>query len=105
MENFEIKNKYLLDVLRSVKYNNSLDILLANGLDYFQIVKYIEQSIELGYVTDVSELSITSDGDKKIIELCGKFGSNKKFITPKTSDKIEKISKDSIYIPKKTTKL
>lgn len=105
MEEFKINNKYLFEVLRSIKYNSSLDVLLNNGLDYFQIVKYIEVLIKLGYVVNEKNLLITDLGDAKIVDLYNTFGSKKEFITPKLKAKIEKISKYSIYIPKNKTKL
>ncbi len=100
-----MKNLYLVKILSVVKYNRSLDELLADGLYYSQIALLINEAIENNYVEydDKYQLSMTEKGENAYSEAKKEVFSQDKsdWVLPDTSSRIEKIEINEVYLPRK----
>ena len=103
-----MKKTYLRLLLQIVKHNGSLESLVEQGLIYTQIVQLIEEAVENGYLCEEkSKLIVTDKGDKVIQRIRKQLREDglTQWISPKYEEKIDKLKKDDIYIPKKRLKL
>jgi hypothetical protein len=100
----DFKPVYILKILHIIYYQLSVDSLLDLGLEYSQIIKLLSYVIQERYVSDSEEgLILTSDG-LEIIKKLNKelYTSNPQaWILPLDENRIPKIDKFDIYLPKK----
>jgi len=98
------KPRYILAILHTIDHQLSSDGLFSIGLDYFQIAKLISEVLQEGWVKDTDAgLLLTDIGKSKLEELNKQiYPSNpKSWILPSEENRIPKMDKFDIYLPKK----
>lgn len=99
-----IKEEYLIVLLQIIKANGRIDSLLKKGLEYSQIVVYLQCAIDSKYAKiDNGILSITDEGLNKLASLNIRYNRYRQnsWISPLEQYRIEKLNKFDIYLPDK----
>lgn len=100
----EPKQLYILKLLHILKRNLDIDELIGLGLEYYQIAQILAYCIEKDFVKDSeSGLELTDVGEEQLEKLNQKvYPSNSKtWILPSEENRIPKIDKFDIYLPKR----
>ncbi len=100
----DFKPLYVLKMLHVVRHHLSVDELLNLGLEYYQIARLISELLQKEYVVDSDEgLSLTEMGLWKLEELNRQLnpGNTQNWILPSDENRISKIDKFDIYLPRK----
>jgi hypothetical protein len=97
-----MNDNLLLLFLQLIKKNGNVKSLLEHGYDYAQIsrnIKLLKNENYIEYLND--SLNITTKGENKIRQINNKFNrtGSERWISPQENFKIEKISKNDIYLP------
>ncbi|MFA7361975.1 MAG: hypothetical protein WC139_13165 [Candidatus Kapaibacterium sp.] len=97
-------NKFLILLLQIINGNGNISPLLKLGLTYSQIAEYTDYAIEKRYIsTKYKTLKLTKFGIDKIGKINKELyiNNSNKWISPQEEYRIEKISIEEIYIPRK----
>lgn len=100
----EIKKIYILKVLHTIHHRLSVDSIVELGLEYYQIAQILSDVIRDGLVEDTDDgLKLTERGAEKLTELGKQIYPNisKNWILPSEENRIPKIDKFGIYLPRK----
>jgi len=100
----EIKPLYILKMLHAVQHHLSVDGFLEIGLEYYQIAKIISELLQNGFIVDADDgLRLTELGVKKLEELNKRLNpaNSQNWILPSDENRIPKIDKFDLYLPKK----
>ncbi|WP_294293035.1 hypothetical protein [uncultured Chryseobacterium sp.] len=90
----------LLDI---IKKNGNVKKLIHNGLDFTEIADLTKKLIELDLISyEDKKVQISQKGEDIYLKLEKKYKikEKNKWIEEENNSKIEKISKDFIYLPK-----
>lgn len=100
-----IKDEFLILLLLIIKTNGKIDSLLKKGLQYSQIVEYLNYAIDNKYaiIDDSGHMHITDEGLGKLKSLNNKYKRyhQDSWISPLDQYRLEKMNKFDIYLPDK----
>ncbi|MCH5138169.1 hypothetical protein JMF89_13260 [Clostridiaceae bacterium UIB06] len=97
-----IRDEFLILLLQIIKTNGKIDSLLNKGLQYSQIVTYLNYAIDNKYaILDNGNVGITDEGLSKLKNLNIKYDRyhQNSWISPLDEYRIEKANKFDIYLP------
>lgn len=106
LEGTKISESHLVILLQLIYAGADVNVLLNKGLQYTQIAELIKEAIEKKLADETDEgLKITSLGLKKIKEGLenNRIKPKSDWISPLDEYKIEQLSVDAVYLPKKST--
>ena len=98
------KPLYVLRMLHIIHHHLGVDELHDLGLEYYQIAKLISDLLQKGFIIDTEGgLKLTEIGLQKLEELNSQFYPTniKSWVLPSEENKIEKINRFDIYLPRK----
>lgn len=90
-------------ILKLIKNDGNISLVLKQGYEYNQILGFIKELIEEKYfVLHGKKLQITNKGLKEIETLNSEFQRKgiERWIEPESNSKISKLSKNDIFLPK-----
>ena len=99
------KPTYVLRILHIIHHRLSTGDILTLGLEYSQIAELISEVLQEGYVKESEEvgLQLTESGIDLLLKLNKELYPNNSnaWILPSDENRIPKIGKFDIYLPKK----
>ena len=101
-DNKYYQDRLLFTILKVVKENGNIQILLDDNIDYFELSKILISLKQNGLIRDyLGELEITELGIKEInrIQKLMHFGNVEKLVVPEYKYFIEKQSPNEVYLP------
>lgn len=99
----EPKQLYALKLLHIIHHHIGLDELIDLGLEYYQIAKILSYFIENGFVRDTENgLTLTENGLVQMEKLNQQIypSNSQSWILPSEENRIPKIDKFDIYLPR-----
>lgn len=101
----EYASLYVLKILHIIHHRLSVDSLLELGLEYSQITKLLSEALENGLIEDKDEegLNLTETGIGVMNKLNSEFypDNHQTWVLPSEENRIPKIDKFDIYLPRK----
>lgn len=96
------ENRIDLLLLRLIESDGNIEPLVKSGLEYAQIAKKIQNSLDQGYVIhELGTLKITQKGHNLIDTLNKKFKNENinMWISPEIESQIPQLAKNTVYLP------